>query len=612
MNDIHGCPCCGSGFGELLGFSRDRLLSDGLIQPQQRSRTVFSRRTLLQTTAAVSVVALAACADPTTNIPAANTATDVRVYFGGPILTMDEHFSVPEAIAIRGETISAVGRRIDVEEEAGPGAELIDLQGHAMLPGFIDPHTHIVIGALLDQTMDYVGMTRFETKSDVLEHLASKADAVSTGEWIVARNYTPMLQGAGAPLTRDELDAASPQNPVAVMNASGHILYVNSLALAAAGIEEDVTDPSGGKYGRTEDGRLNGEIYNGLVYMRVLNAWGGISSSNPIQAIVQTCHEFARLGLTTVTEMSLGGLSQGVGDLNLLQQAAATGDLAQRLRVYCLYSFGEQFAEAGVKMDDGDALLRVSGVKLMADGSNQGFTGLQREPYLGRSDNGLAYMKPDEMKEIMAKRASENWQIAIHGNGDKGIDNILDAAEAVQEQGIDIGNNRLRIEHCSILHDEQIERMKSLGISASFLIPHVHYWGVAMRDSIFGEEKAKLLDRCASCEAAGVGFTLHSDFFVTDPDPLHLVQIAVTRDTWAEPDFTLAPNERISVESALRAVTSEAAWQLGSEHEIGSLEVGKLADFVILDADPRKVTPTSIRTINVIETWMNGIRRFPT
>ena len=296
----------------------------------------------------------------------------------------------------------------------------------------------------------------------------------------------------------------------------------------------------------------------------------------------------------------------------MLQQAAATGDLAQRLRVYCLYSFGEQFAEAGVKMDDGDALLRVSGVKLMADGSNQGFTGLQREPYLGRSDNGLAYMKPDEMKEIMAKRASENWQIAIHGNGDKGIDNILDAAEAVQEQGIDIGNNRLRIEHCSILHDEQIERMKSLGISASFLIPHVHYWGVAMRDSIFGEEKAKLLDRCASCEAAGVGFTLHSDFFVTDPDPLHLVQIAVTRDTWAEPDFTLAPNERISVESALRAVTSEAAWQLGSEHEIGSLEVGKLADFVILDADPRKVTPTSIRTINVIETWMNGIRRFPT
>jgi predicted amidohydrolase YtcJ len=165
---------------------------------------------------------------------------------------------------------------------------------------------------------------------------------------------------------------------------------------------------------------------------------------------------------------------------------------------------------------------------------------------------------------------------------------------------------RARIEHCSILHDEQIERMKDLGVSASFLIGHVHYWGVAMRDEVFGEEKAQLLDRCKSVEDAGVGFTLHSDFMVTDPVPLHMIEMAVTRKTWKEPDHVLAPQERISVESAIRAVTSEAAWQLFSDHEIGSLEPGKFADLVILEQDPRAVDPDSLKDIKVVETWMDG------
>ena len=127
-----------------------------------------------------------------------------------------------------------------------------------------------------------------------------------------------------------------------------------------------------------------------------------------------------------------------------------------------------------------------------------------------------------------------------------------------------------------------------------------------MRDEVFGEEKSQLLDRCNSVEKAGVGFTIHSDFMVTDPVPLHMIEMAVTRKTWKEPDYVLAPNERISVESAIRALTSEAACQLYSEHEVGSLEVGKLADFVILDNDPRKVNPDVIKDIKVIETWMDG------
>jgi predicted amidohydrolase YtcJ len=215
-------------------------------------------------------------------------------------------------------------------------------------------------------------------------------------------------------------------------------------------------------------------------------------------------------------------------------------------------------------------------------------------------------MSRDELKKTAIEQASKGWQLAIHGNGDAAIDNVLDACEAVQEAGVDMRKVRARIEHCSILHDDQIERMKRLGVSASFLIGHVHYWGVAMRDQVFGEQKSQLLDRCRSLEIAGVGFTLHSDFMVTDPDPLHMIEMAVTRKTWKEPEYVLAPDERISVETAIRAVTSEAAWQLFSEHEVGSLEVGKLADLVILDKDPRTVAPDEIKDIRVMETWMDG------
>ncbi|MGB2178973.1 MAG: amidohydrolase, partial [Hyphomonas sp.] len=232
--------------------------------------------------------------------------------------------------------------------------------------------------------------------------------------------------------------------------------------------------------------------------------------------------------------------------------------------------------------------------------------GLQREPYYTVDSTGIAYMAPEELTALMRKRAAQGWQIAVHGNGDKAIDNILDAVEQVASEGIDVKSLRIRIEHCSILHDEQIERMKTNGVSASFLIGHVHYWGVAMRDRIFGPDKSRLLDRCASCERAGVGYTIHSDFFVTDPNPLHMIEMAVTRQSWKEPDFVLAPEECASREAAIRAMTSEAAWQLGSDHEIGSLEAGKFADYVILDGDPSSVPAGEIKNIKVLETWMGG------
>ena len=600
IHDKHGCACCHANLGTLFGY--DPAQADEIaVLPIARMKTADQA-------ARSGIVTQTACGTKfTIDLPNAPDQTQtVRIYSGGTIMTVDADFSKAEAIAIQGAHILAVGTLDDVQQAAGEQAELIDLKGRTLMPGLIDPHTHILIGALMDQAMDYVGTGRFSNTAQVLDHIARLHAERPPEDWIVCRNYYPMLQPFEVPMGFETLDAISTERPIFVLNASGHIGYANRAAFAVAGIPDDIENPHGGEFVRDEQGALTGEMRNQMAFSKVLGARPSGAGSAPTAAVLQTCARFAELGLTTVTELGLGGLLRGAGDWDILRQAGATGRLSQRIRAYPLYAFDEAWDAADVQPGEGDSLVRIGGYKLIADGSNQGFTGLQREPYHSVESTGIAYMTREEMTDLIRKRTAQGWQIAIHGNGDKAIDNILDAIEQVASEGVDVKAHRIRIEHCSILHDEQIERMKQFGITASFLIGHVHYWGVAMRDEIFGPEKAKLLDRCASLERAGVAYTIHSDFFVTDPNPLHMIEMAVTRQSWKDPDFALAPEEGASRECAIRAMTSTAAWQIGSEHEIGSLEPGKFADFVILDRDPSSIPADEIKDITVLETWMGG------
>ena len=604
---ITGCACCGTDLSRVFkGNSAVRKLAsfDPATALPALSGFVTRREVLKGGIAAMGALGLAACGTESEEAPA-------TIFTGGNILTVDADFSEAEAIAVRGNRIIAVGLNHDVRAAAGANARVVDLAGRTMLPGFIDAHTHVVAGSIVDAVMDYVGMAKYSTVSEVLDHIAARAAVTPAGEWLVFRNFDPAVQEGVKALTFNELDAISPDHPIFVLNASGHVAYANSKAFEVAGVPDDVENPPGAEFVRDADGKLTGVMNNNVAYSRVSGAYPALANTDPMEALIGLLSKWGQHGLTTVSELSLGGLSQLPADTQVMLAAADSGRLPARIRAYPFYTLGaEAWDAAGVKPGTGNALARVAGYKLVADGSNQGFTGLQREPYLGSDNHGLAYMSADELKEAAIERAEKGWHLAIHGNGDAAIDNVLDACEALRDAGIDMRKVRPRIEHCSILHDEQISRMKELGVSASFLIGHVHYWGVAMRDEVFGEEKAQLLDRCRSCEEAGVGFTVHSDFMVTDPVSLHMIEMAVTRTTWKEPDYVLAPQERISVESAIRAVTSEAAWQLFSEHEVGSLEPGKLADLVILDKDPRNVDANTIKDIRVLETWMDGAKVF--
>lgn len=608
--DTYPCMCCSPMVGEL--FRTRAAAKKVATHPHAHDQGTehahcgagISRRDFGRGGTALAGMALAGAVGLMPG-PANAQEAATRLFTGGTILTVDGDFSEAQAIAIRGNRILAVGSDADVRKAAGGDAEIVDLDGGVMLPGFIDPHTHMLSGSLVAGLMEYVGVAKFAKTDQVLDHLRGLAAQKEPGDWILARNFDPSLQEGPAALTFAELDGVSTAHPVFVLNSSGHLAYANRAAFDAAGIDESIENPPGAEFVRDAAGNLTGVMKNNVAFLQVFEHYPGLGDADPAKTLIDLSGRFAALGLTTLSDLGMGALF-GPRDWETYRRAADDGALKSRMRVYAFYPFDEAWDEAGVMPGDGDAMVRIAGYKLIADGSNQGFTGLQREPYLNTDSTGLAYMSTEEMKRLMLKRGRQGWQLATHGNGDKAIDNILDALQAAKDDGLDVAALRPRIEHCSILHDGQIARMKSLGVSPSFLIGHVHYWGVAFRDRIFGEEKARLLDRARSCEEAGIGFTIHSDFFVTDPDPLHMIEMAVTRRTWKEPDYVLAPEEAVSVESAIRALTSEAAWQLGSEKEVGSLEAGKLADFVILDKDPRKVDPTTIKDIKILQTWMDG------
>lgn len=536
--------------------------------------------------------------------PATHSGTTILA--GGRVITADAGFSIAEALAFRDGRILAVGTLEDVREQAGDDAEIVDCAGRAILPGFIEPHMHFFPIAILGRMTD-VGAIACADAEAVIARVGDLASAAGEGDWIIARQFDPSLQPGADLITRHTLDQVAPRHPVFIFNASLHIAYCNSRALEIAGVTAATANPPGAAYLRDRDGVPNGVLQGQAAMFSVLgHNLSAMALDDVPAAMAGVCAKANRVGVTTVCDQASGGF-QGRGELEAYHAFAASGHMTARLR-YSLIQAGERtWDQIAVAPGQGDAMARATGWKIVSDGSNQGRTGLQRQPYLGGEQSGIAYVEPDALREIVVKRALQGWQVVVHANGDLAIDRALDAFEAAYAAGAS-RELRFRIEHCSVLHDAQIARIVELGVTPSFLIGHVHYWGKAFRDEIFGPEKADLLCRAGSCGRAGVRWTMHSDDTVTEMDPLRLIDNAVNRSLWREPGGVLNPAERVSIEQAIIALTRDAAWQCHSEHEIGTLEAGKLADFVVLDRDPLETPPADLRSIRVLETWVGGRR----
>ena len=574
--DPFACPCCANVFAETL-----RLASIDLSKHARRlPKSPF----------------------PTQSAP--------MLIENARVITMDANKPAADTLFVQDGRIAWVGMAKDqpqglLDNEAD--LQRINLQGKTVLPGFVEPHMHLPPLAMLHRFSN-VGPNRFATTEEALAQLRDDAAEVEAGEWVVGRQFDPSLQEGPDYLTKDLLDTVSTEHPVFVYNASLHLAYCNSLALDIAGIDANTEDPPNAELGRTESGEPNGVLKAGPAMALVARHNPKLREQNLAEACLGVFNTANRVGITTLCDQGTGTF-QGVGELALYQSLNDSGQMTARFRYSVSQAAAAKWDEAEIEWGEGDEWVRRTGWKIVSDGSNQGRTGLQRESFVGSDSTGMAYIEKDELDAAVEKRLRDGWAVCVHANGDAAIDRVLDAFEKAKAKGLDPAEKRCRIEHCSILHDDQITKMQELGLSPSFLIGHVHYWGKAFVEDIFGPEKAAKLDRTGACEDLGIRWTVHSDDPVTEMNPLRCIENAVTRNMWRS-DQLLSPEERVPVEAALRAMTIDAAWQCHSDHEVGSLEVGKFADFVVLAEDPLAVEPERLAQIQVLETWVGGRQVF--
>ncbi len=573
--DPFACPCCANVFAETL-----RLSGVDLAEQAQR---------------------LPKMADPAAAAPV--------LVVGAQILTMNAAASAADAMLVENGRIAWIGNLTDLPEAAA-GVERLDLSGKVVVPGFVEPHMHLPPLAML-HGFSNIGPNRFATSEAALAQLAEDAAKTPPGDWVVGRQFDPSLQTGPAYLTKDLLDQVSTDHPVFVYNTSLHLGYCNSVALNIAGIDASTPDPQGAEIGRDQEGNPNGVLKAGPAMALVVRHNTALKQGNIAEDCLSVLGQANAVGITTLCDQGTG-MFQGVKELDVYRSMRDSGRMTARFRYSVGQAMADRWDEANLTWGEGDEWVRRTGWKIVSDGSNQGRTGLQREAFLGSEGEdarGMAYIEKDELDAAVERRLREGWAVCVHANGDAAIDRALDAFAKAKAKGLDPAAKRCRIEHCSILHDEQIEKMAELGLSPSFLIGHVHYWGKAFVEDIFGLEKASKLDRTGACEDRGIRWTLHSDDPVTEMDPLRCMENAVVRNMWRS-DELLAPEERVSAAAALRAMTIDAAWQCHSDHEVGSLETGKFADFVVLAQDPLTVAPETLASIQVLETWVGGKRVF--
>ena len=566
------CNCCNE---SMVGFLRS----------YQSRRDVF--RGMGAAFAAVAVV-------PAASAQVANAGPPERIFTGRNINTMNPAQPRVEAVAVRGGNILSAGSAADIGALRGPSTEIVDFGDAAVFPGFVDPHMHSSFTAL--RPWIDIGPFAVPDIAGALARLKAAVAAAKPGDWVNAKMLDPSIM-PGQPITRTDLDAIAPDNPVFILESNGHIAYVNSRAMALAGVSAATKDPPQGRYIRDAGGELTGRLEESPSFGPFIVAMPQPGPKDMVSYLRADLDAATARGCTTVHDCGIGTVF-AEKDIDLIEAALQTQP-PLRYAGYLVSTHFDKWVSMGIKPGPRSNRLTLYGIKAWADGSNQARTGYQREPYLGTDSRGSLNYTLDQITDVIRKAHGAGWQVGIHANGDAAIDTVLDAFETGTN-----GEGGHKLRH-RIEHDDQIARMKALGLSPSFLIGHVHFWGKAFQQRILGPDRAARVDPCRAVLDAGLRMSLHSDFNVTPIDPLRCVQNAVVRDM-NEGGGVLAPEQRVSVMEALRAVTIDAAWQCHLDDRIGSIEPGKAADFVVLDKDPLQVDPTQIQSIKVQSTWIDG------
>lgn len=525
----------------------------------------------------------------------------------GSIVTNNPAMPTAEAMAISGGRIIGIGSQSDVEGLVTASTTTLK-PGGFILPGLIDPHMHIWTSLL---NYPYVDLTHetHPTLDDVAQAIKDTASKSPNGQVVGFKNFDPSLYPGEPVLTRNTLDQLAPDNPVLVWNASGHFMYVNSKMFEAAGITDQTPDPPGGTFERA-DGRMTGVVGEPPAEQLILK---GLPKPNMaevagyIREILTAC---AAQGVTSVREAATGALA-GPKELALLHQLNGQSRFPVRVSTAQFavlpgmtpVQVAAQWKAAGVTPFSGDEMLRADAWKVVSDGSNQGRSGYFLQPYLGEDNGGKADYTPETLRTAIRAGLDDGWQVMVHTNGDAAVEFVLEAMEEILPT-YGATDLRHRLEHCSFTTDDQLTRIAAAGLSVSFLMNHVYYWGAAFRDTILGPARAGRLDRVASAYQAGLSPSLHSDYNVTAVHPLLSARTAVLRQTKADGQVLNAA-ECATPAQALAAITTNAAWQIHADDR-GTLEVGKVADFGLADGNPWGSDPAGWADVAFQATYVDG------
>ena len=529
------------------------------------------------------------------------------LYSGGDVITMDPGRPLAEAVLVSDGRIVAVGPLQEVASEADGDVDEVDLEGRALLPGFIDAHGHIGHAILFGQFANLASppVGEVERINELVATLEVARAGTPAGEWIVGAGYDDALLEEGRHPDRRDLDRVSTKHPIFILHVSGHLGVCNSKCLEVVGISAEVDDPPGGVIRRFADsGEPNGVLEEKAIFDLFYQHLPAPNEDERLGLLDGAQDYFASRGITTVQD---GVTSEA--DLALFQRAAEEGKLRVDLVAYpqgAVYaSLAEQYAHTR-EYHNG---FRVGGVKLVLDGSPQGKTAWLSEPYFEPPDgrdarySGYGLMSDDALQTSLMTYFELGVPVLAHANGDAAAEQLIRANEQARK-ALGDADRRTVVIHAQTLRRDQIERLNENSMMPSYFAAHTFYWGDWHRDSVLGPERGMRISPLASTTDLEVPYTIHNDSPIVPPDMMLLLWSAVNRVTRS--GQVLGPDERVPIEEALKAITVNAAYQYFEEAEKGSLEPGKLADMVILSENPLKVDPMSIKDIKVLQTIKQG------
>ncbi len=532
------------------------------------------------------------------------------ILYNGQIVTMDRERTTAQAILMENGVIQSVGSNEAILALQDRETELRDLSGRAVLPGFIDPHSHFTAVAyslfMVNARPSPSGPC--DTKEILLQEFqkAYKAGDWSNGDWLMGMGYDSSVFPDKAPVTRLDLDTVSTDVPISCIHSSGHMAVLNTLGLQKLGYWGEYTVPAGGTVELLPDGTPSGLVTE-LAYLapEVQAKIKAPGFDKVLEALGKTSRLYASFGITTGQDARVNG-----NEAQLLAAGGSTGTIEIDVVGIVTPDSADKLLKKGQIKGNYVNHIRMGGYKIFLDGSPQGKTAWLSKPYqippegYGPEYNGFSIYEDEAVVREIKICLKNNWQLNVHCNGDEAAEQLIRCYErAMEETGIDKDLRPVMI-HAQTVRADQLDRMREIGMTASFFLDHVYYWGDYHYESVLGPERAENISPIRWALDRGIHCTMHQDSPVVNPNVMLAVHNAVNRKTMS--GRVLGENQKITVGEALNAVTLDGAYQIFEETEKGSITPGKLADLVILGENPMTVPTEHLKDIPILETIKAG------